>query len=79
MIKIQIIDPNTGTICKPGEQGEICVSSPYTMKEYLERPEENKEIYLDDGFMRSGDLGMYNEQGDFVLVDRVKEIIKYEY
>ena len=46
------------------------------MKEYLERPEETKEIYLDDGFMRSGDLGMYNDQGDFVLVDRVKEIIK---
>ena len=47
------------------------------MVEYLERPEETKEIFLEDGFMRTGDLGFYNEQGGFSFVDRLKEMIKY--
>ena len=47
------------------------------MVEYLERPEETKEIFLEDGFMRTGDLGLYNEQGGFSFVDRLKEMIKY--
>ena len=64
-------------ICKPGELGEICVNSPHTMMEYLERPEENKQCFLEDGFIRTGDLGVYDDQGNFSLVDRIKEIIKY--
>ena len=67
---------NTENICKPGELGEICVSTPYRMKGYLERPEENKQCFMEDGYIRTGDLGHYNERGDFLLVDRIKEIIK---
>jgi len=66
-------------VCKPGELGEICIGSPCTMKEYLERPDETKECFLDDGFIRTGDLGFYTEKGEFFLVDRIKEIIKYIY
>ena len=47
------------------------------MKEYLERPEETKECFLEDEFIRTGDLGFYNEKGEFFMVDRIKEIIKY--
>ena len=46
------------------------------MKGYLERPEENKQCFMEDGYLRTGDLGHYNERGDFLLVDRIKEIIK---
>ena len=67
---------DTGSICQPGKLGEICVSSPFTMKEYLERPEENKECFIDNGFLRTGDLGFYNEDGEYTIVDRIKEIIK---
>ena len=47
------------------------------MMEYLERPDANKEIFLADGFLRTGDLGVYDHQGLVSYVDRVKEIIKY--
>ena len=77
-VKVKIIDANTKRVCKPGELGEICIASPFTMKEYLERPEETKECFLEDGFMRTGDLGFYNERGQFFLVDRIKELIKYQ-
>ena len=76
LIFYQIVDVYTGSICKPGELGEICVSSPYSMKGYLERPEENKQCFTEDGFIRMGDLGFYTENGDFQMVDRMKEIIK---
>ena len=73
----QFVDASTGIVCKPGELGEICIGSPFTMKEYLERPQETKECFLEDGFIRTGDLGFYNEKGEFFMVDRIKEIIKY--
>ena len=56
--------------------GEICIHSPFRMIGYLDRPEANKEVFLVDGFIRSGDLGTYDEQANFTLVDRIKEIIK---
>ena len=68
---------DTGEICRPGELGEICVKSPFAMTEYLCRPEATKQTFLDDGFLRTGDLGLYDEHGNFSFVDRLKEIIKY--
>ena len=47
------------------------------MMEYLERPEATKEVFFGDGFLRTGDLGVYDDQGRFSHIDRVKEIIKY--
>ena len=46
------------------------------MSEYLERPEATKEIFIEDGFMRTGDLAYYDEAGRVLLVGRNKEIIK---
>ena len=57
--------------------GEICVKSPYHMSEYLERPESNKECFLEDGFMRTGDLGVYDKEGRASYVDRMRSVIKY--
>ena len=57
----QIVNVDTGGICKPGELGEICISSPFMMMEYLERPEANKEVFLGDGFLRTGDLAVYDD------------------
>ena len=54
----------------------MCVSSPYTMYEYLERPEENKKGFMNDGFIRTGDLGKYNRDGRLIFVDRMKSLIK---
>ena len=46
------------------------------MTEYLERPEDTKACCLEDGFMRTGDLGVLDAQGRYSVVDRIKEIIK---
>ena len=46
------------------------------MSEYLSRPEENQKCFMNDGFMRTGDLGKYDSVGRVVFLDRIKTLIK---
>ncbi len=57
-----------------GEIGEITVKSPCNMRCYLNKPEETAEV-LQDGWLRSGDLGMIDADGVVTIVDRKKNII----
>ena len=55
--------------------GEICVRSPAVMSGYWQRPEENATAFTDDGFFRTGDIGLFDPDGYLRLVDRKKEMI----
>ena len=46
------------------------------MIKYLNRPKETAEFLDQDGFGHSGDIGYYDEKGDFYYTDRLKELIK---
>ena len=73
---VKVVDPDTGKICKPNEEGELCLKSECMMLGYLERPEATKQYFDEHGFGRSGDLGYYDEEGRLYYVDRMKELIK---
>jgi acyl-CoA synthetase (AMP-forming)/AMP-acid ligase II len=62
-----------GQEVEPGEAGEICVRSPYVMKEYFRQPELTAET-LDGGFLRMGDYGRL-EGGYLYIVGRKKDMI----
>ena len=57
-----------------GEVGEITVKSPCNMRCYLNKPEETAEV-LQDGWLRTGDLGKIDRDGIVTIVDRKKNII----
>ena len=57
-----------------GEVGEITVKSPCNMREYLNKPQATAEV-LQDGWLRSGDLGYIDADGIVTIVDRKKNII----
>lgn len=66
-----------GSIERPranGEIGELVVKGPQVMKGYWNRPEENA-MTLEDGWLKTGDLGYMDDDGFFYVVDRKKDVI----
>jgi len=79
----RIMDAETGTkdmgIGKDNV-GEICVAGPQIMKGYLNQPEENAESFVEyEGkrYFRTGDIGYMDEDGQIVILDRKKQLIKF--
>jgi len=58
-----------------GERGEICARGPQVMPGYWQRPEETAMVMTADGFFKTGDIGVMDEQGRVTIVDRKKDMI----
>ena len=58
-----------------GVAGEICIRGPQVMAGYWKRPDETARVMTDDGFFRSGDIGIMDESGYVRIVDRKKDMI----
>ncbi|MGD4317933.1 AMP-binding protein, partial [Xanthomonas citri pv. citri] len=58
-----------------GERGEIAVKGPQVMKGYWQRPEATAEVMTADGYFKTGDIAVVDEQGYFKIVDRKKDMI----
>ena len=58
-----------------GEPGEICIRGPQVMAGYWNRPDETAKVMTDDGFFKSGDVGVMDERGYIRIVDRKKDMI----
>jgi long-chain acyl-CoA synthetase len=58
-----------------GESGEICIKGPNVMTGYYNQPEENKNAFTADGYLKTGDVGIMDERGYTKIVDRLKDMI----
>jgi len=58
-----------------GEKGEVCIKGPQVMLGYWNRPNETREQFTSDGFLRTGDVARIDEDGYFYIVDRIKDLI----
>ncbi|ELA09594.1 AMP-dependent synthetase and ligase [Moraxella macacae 0408225] len=58
-----------------GERGEISVKGPQVMKGYWRRPDATSEVMTDDGYFKTGDIGIIDDQGFVKIVDRKKDMI----
>ncbi|XP_075232363.1 uncharacterized protein LOC142330816 isoform X2 [Lycorma delicatula] len=74
--EVKVINYNTGQNLGIEEHGEICIRGPQVMKGYLNRSDATHEIIDKDGWLHSGDIGYYDKNGYFYIVDRIKELIK---
>ena len=74
--KSKIIDIDTGEALAANQPGELCIKGPQVMKGYLNNPEATKQAIDSFGWLRTGDIAYYDEDGDFFVVDRLKELIK---
>ncbi|MGN6462444.1 MAG: long-chain-fatty-acid--CoA ligase [Pseudolabrys sp.] len=58
-----------------GERGEICARGPQVMPGYWNRPDETEKVMTADGYFRTGDIGVMDDQGRIRIVDRLKDMI----
>jgi acyl-CoA synthetase (AMP-forming)/AMP-acid ligase II len=71
--EIRIVD-TAGNTLPDGEIGEVIIKGPNVMRGYLNRPEETAKTVV-DGWLHTGDVGRFDEDGYLVLVDRAKDMI----
>jgi long-chain acyl-CoA synthetase len=69
------IRDDSGREVPPGQPGEICIRGPQVMAGYWQRPDETAKVMTDDGFFKSGDIGVMDERGHVRIVDRKKDMI----
>jgi long-subunit acyl-CoA synthetase (AMP-forming) len=75
-IKIGTVGPPApGVDMKLAEDGELLIRSDVVMLGYRNQPEKTAEVMTEDGFLRTGDIGAFDEDGYLRIVDRKKEII----
>lgn len=74
-VEVQVIDPESGEICPPGVQGEMCCRGFNVMKGYYKNPSATAEIIDKNGFLHSGDLGVKDEDGYYRITGRIKDMI----
>jgi long-subunit acyl-CoA synthetase (AMP-forming) len=75
-IKIGTVGPAAPNVeIKLAEDGEVMIKGPVVMKGYRNLPEKTAETFTDDGFLLTGDIGEFDEDGYLRIVDRKKELI----
>ena len=72
----RIVDPVSLQDRAPGEEGELWVRGPQVMLGYLNNPQATAESLTPDGWLRTGDLAVIDEDGFMFIRDRLKELIK---
>ena len=65
-----------GVECEVGEEGELQFKGEYLLLEYLNRPDATRDVYTEDGWLHTGDLGYWREDGTITLVGRVSDMFK---
>ena len=73
-VDLRLVSMADGSVCVPGEEGEIRAKAPQLMRGYLDASLDDA-AFDDGGFFRTGDLGMQDEDGNLTITGRVKDII----
>lgn len=76
MTEIKVIDIHTKESVGPNEDGEICARGPQVMKGYINNKEATDQTIDGDGWLHTGDVGHFDEDGNVCVVERVKDLIR---
>jgi acyl-CoA synthetase (AMP-forming)/AMP-acid ligase II len=76
--EVKIVDVATGKELGANEHGELLIRGPQVMQGYLHNPQATANTIDREGWLHTGDIGYADDEGDFYIVDRLKELIKYK-
>jgi fatty-acyl-CoA synthase len=74
-VEVRIVEPETGVEVATGEQGEIQSRGHNTMIGYFDMPEATRETILRGGWLRTGDLGVQDSDGNYRITGRIKDMV----
>ncbi|XP_011331385.1 luciferin 4-monooxygenase-like [Ooceraea biroi] len=75
--QLKVVDVDTGKVLGANQIGEIHFNGPCKMIGYHKNPEATKRAFDSDGWLHTGDLGYYDDDGEVFLVDRISEFILF--
>ena len=74
----KIIHTETGVDLAHDQVGEVLVRGENVMKGYLDNAEATQQTIDSEGWLHTGDIGLFDKQGQLIITDRKKEMIKYK-
>ena len=74
-VDVKVLDPETNQEVPVGVQGEMCCKGFNVMKGYYKNPKATAEIIDENGYLHSGDLGVKDENGNYRITGRIKDMI----
>ena len=72
---MKIIDDDGRDVLLRGHPGEIAIKGPQVMAGYWQRPDETAKVMTEDGYFKTGDIGIIDDNGFFKIVDRKKDMV----
>ena len=72
---MKLLDDDGREVTTLGEPGEIAIKGPQVMAGYWQRPDETAKVMTEDGYFKSGDIGVMDARGFFKIVDRKKDMV----
>ena len=74
-VSARIVDPESEAPLPDGEVGEVQINGAHVFKSYWRQPEKTADAFTEDGWLRTGDMGMREADGYFTLKGRAKDLI----
>jgi fatty-acyl-CoA synthase len=75
-VEVRIADPASNAALPPGDNGEIQVRGWNVMRGYYKNPVETAKAFTQDGWLRTGDIGVLTEDGRLRMVGRLKDVFR---
>ncbi|WP_338818477.1 long-chain-fatty-acid--CoA ligase [Acidovorax temperans] len=72
---MKLLDDDGCEVTSLGQSGEIAIKGPQVMAGYWQRPDETAKVMTEDGYFKSGDVGVMDARGYFKIVDRKKDMV----
>ncbi len=72
---MKLLDDDGREVTTVGQSGEIAIKGPQVMAGYWQRPDETAKVMTEDGYFKSGDVGVMDARGYFKIVDRKKDMV----